>query len=129
MTSERLAEAGVDCVSLATSDSVSRERMYDVATTVLQQKLSQVEGVGQAFVGGGALPAVRVELNPAALARYALSMEDVRAVAPAVLRHRLVLDYAARIEGRTPGSVIAALLAEVPGATGALPKTLAEAKR
>ncbi len=41
--------------------------MYDVASSILQQKLAQVDGVGQVFVGGGALPAVRVEVNPTAL--------------------------------------------------------------
>jgi len=71
-----------------TSDTVSRSRMYDVATTILQQKLSQVDGVGQVFVGGGALPSVRVELNPAALSRYAVSMEDVRGVLAATNANR-----------------------------------------
>ena len=71
-----------------TSDTVSRSRMYDVSTTILQQKLSQVDGVGQVFVGGGALPAVRVELNPAALSRYAVSMEDVRGVLAATNANR-----------------------------------------
>ena len=41
--------------------------MYDIASSILQQKLAQVEGVGQVFVGGGALPAVRVDVNPTAL--------------------------------------------------------------
>jgi multidrug efflux pump len=61
-----------------TSETVSRARMYDVANTVLQQKLSQVEGVGQVVVGGGALPAVRVDVNPAALAQRGLSIATVR---------------------------------------------------
>jgi len=63
-----------------TSTVVDTGRMYDVASTVLQQKLAQIEGVGQVFVGGSSLPAVRVELNPTALARYGLGLEDVRAV-------------------------------------------------
>src|SRR5437667_4352814 len=50
-----------------TSDVVDRGRMYDIASSILQQKLSQVDGVGQVSVGGGALPAVRVEVNPTAL--------------------------------------------------------------
>ena len=54
--------------------------MYDAASTILQQKLSQVEGVGQVFVGGSSLPAVRVELNPMALNRYGIGLEDVRSV-------------------------------------------------
>lgn len=61
-----------------TSDSVSTADMYDAASTILQQKLSQVSGVGQAFVGGSSLPAVRVDLNPTALSRYGISLEDVR---------------------------------------------------
>jgi multidrug efflux pump len=63
-----------------TSESVSRAQMYDLATTILQQKLSQVKGVGQVFVGGGSLPAVRVELNPMALSRYNIGFETVRGV-------------------------------------------------
>jgi multidrug efflux pump len=63
-----------------TSERMSRERMYDLAATVLQQKLSQVEGVGQVIVGGGALPAVRVDLNPAELNAKGVSLEDVRQV-------------------------------------------------
>jgi multidrug efflux pump len=61
-----------------TSTTLSRGRMYDAASSILQQKLSQVPGVGQVIVGGGALPAVRVELNPLALAHYGLGLEDVR---------------------------------------------------
>jgi len=61
-----------------TSDTMSRERMYDVASSYLQQKLSQVKGVGQVFVWGGALPAVRVELDPHQLSAWGLSLEDVR---------------------------------------------------
>ena len=62
-----------------TSDVMDRGRMYDVADSILQQKLSQVEGVGQVRIGGGALPAVRVEVNPTILNSYGLSLEDVRA--------------------------------------------------
>jgi multidrug efflux pump len=61
-----------------TSDVVGRGRMYDIASSVIQQKLSQVNGVGQVFVWGGALPAVRVEVNPSALQATGLSLEDVR---------------------------------------------------
>ncbi len=63
-----------------TSDSVSTAQMYDIASTILQQKLSQVEGVGQVFVGGSSLPAVRVDLNPTALNKYGIGMEGVRQV-------------------------------------------------
>jgi multidrug efflux pump len=63
-----------------TSDVLDRGQMYDVADSILQQKLSQVEGVGRVIVGGGTLPAVRVEVNPTVLQSYGLSLEDVRAV-------------------------------------------------
>ncbi len=61
-----------------TSDRLTRGQMYDAASTVLAQKLSQVEGVGQATVSGGALPAVRVELDPVRLAANGISLEQVR---------------------------------------------------
>ncbi|WP_462390525.1 efflux RND transporter permease subunit [Acidovorax sp. Q11] len=61
-----------------TSDLLTRGQMYDAASTVLAQKLSQVEGVGQATVSGGALPAVRVELDPVRLASNGISLEQVR---------------------------------------------------
>ncbi|WP_428561014.1 MAG: efflux RND transporter permease subunit [Solidesulfovibrio sp. DCME] len=70
------ADAPVLVLAL-TSETVSRTQMYDVASTVLQQKLSQVDGVGQVFVGGGALPAVRVNVDTAALAAKGLSLTDV----------------------------------------------------
>jgi len=72
------ADAPVLIMAL-TSDNMSRERMYDAASSVLQQKLSQVPGVGQVFVWGGALPSVRVEVDPYALNARGLSLEDVRA--------------------------------------------------
>jgi multidrug efflux pump len=62
-----------------TSDIVERARMYDMASSILQQKLAQVPGVGQVYVGGGALPAVRVDVNPTALYNNGLGLEDVRA--------------------------------------------------
>ena len=71
------ADAPVMVLAL-TSPTVPRADMYDVAATVLQQKLAQVEGVGQVFVGGGALPAVRVSVDPAKLAQNGLSLENVR---------------------------------------------------
>ena len=61
-----------------TSSTLTRGQMYDAASTVLAQKLSQVEGVGQATVSGGALPAVRVELDPVRLAASGISLEQVR---------------------------------------------------
>ncbi len=73
------AEAPILILAL-TSDSVTTAEMYDAASSILQQKLSQVKGVGQVFVGGSSLPAVRVDLNPPALNKYAISLEAVRAV-------------------------------------------------
>ncbi|MDD2582721.1 MAG: multidrug efflux RND transporter permease subunit [Desulfuromonadaceae bacterium] len=73
------SDAPIMILSL-TSDSVSKPRMYDAASSILAQKLSQVKGVGQVFVGGGALPAVRAELNPLALNKYGISLAKVRAV-------------------------------------------------
>ncbi|MGO8989783.1 MAG: efflux RND transporter permease subunit, partial [bacterium] len=73
------ADAPVLVIAL-TSDTIGKAQMYDAASTILQQKLSQVEGVGQVFVGGGALPAVRVDLNPTTLSKYGISLEDVRGV-------------------------------------------------
>ena len=63
-----------------TSDIYSTARMYDAAASIVQQKLAQIQGVGQVFVGGGSLPAVRVDVNPTLLNNYGLGLEDVRAV-------------------------------------------------
>lgn len=62
-----------------TSDVFSTGQMYDVASTILAQKLSQIAGIGQVLVGGSSLPAVRVELNPTALNQYGIGLETVRA--------------------------------------------------
>jgi multidrug efflux pump len=71
------ADAPIMLLAL-TSDLVGRPRMYDIGSTILQQKLAQVQGVGQVIVGGGALPAVRVDLNPTALNNTGLALENVR---------------------------------------------------
>ncbi len=63
-----------------TSDTVDTARMYDAAASILQQKLSQIEGVGQVFVGGSSLPAVRVDLNPTVLNNAGIGLDDVRTV-------------------------------------------------
>ena len=63
-----------------TSDTVPVSRIYDITSSVLAQELSQVQGVGQVNVSGGALPAVRVELNPNVLNKYGVSLEQVRTV-------------------------------------------------
>jgi multidrug efflux pump len=62
-----------------TSKTKSRGQMYDLASNILQQRLSQLDGIGQVFIFGGALPAVRIELNPHALSKYGVGLEDVRA--------------------------------------------------
>jgi len=72
------ADAPIIILAL-TSDTLDRGRMYDAASTILAQKLSQVQGVGQVTVSGSALPAVRVELNPNALSKYGISLDEVRA--------------------------------------------------
>jgi multidrug efflux pump len=61
-----------------TSDVLTQGRMYDLASTILAQKLSQVDGIGQISVGGSSLPAVRVELNPTALDQYGIGIDNVR---------------------------------------------------
>ncbi|MGE5466178.1 MAG: multidrug efflux RND transporter permease subunit [Ignavibacteria bacterium] len=71
------ADAPIMVLSL-TSDTMSRGQMYDAASTILAQKISQVDGIGQVTVGGSSLPAVRVELNPLALNKLGLSADDVR---------------------------------------------------
>ena len=63
-----------------TSSKYGPDKLYDEASTVIQQKLSQIQGVGQVNVGGGALPSVRVEVNPTKLASYGLTMVDLQAV-------------------------------------------------
>ena len=63
-----------------TSDIVDKGVMYDAASTIMAQKLSQVSGVGQVSVGGSSLPTVRVELNPNSLNKYGIGLEQVRSV-------------------------------------------------
>jgi multidrug efflux pump len=72
------ADAPVLILAL-TSTTLTRGQMYDAATNVLSQRLSQISGIGQVIIGGAALPAVRVELNPEALFKYGIGLEDVRA--------------------------------------------------
>jgi multidrug efflux pump len=61
-----------------TSKNYDRGQLYDAASTVMQQKLSQIPGVGQVFVGGSSLPAVRVDINPTQLNSYGLGLQDVK---------------------------------------------------
>jgi multidrug efflux pump len=71
------ADAPILIIAL-TSNTISRGRMYDAASSILAQKISQISGVGEVLVGGGALPAVRVDLNPTQLNSYGISLEQVR---------------------------------------------------
>ncbi|MFZ1906848.1 MAG: efflux RND transporter permease subunit [Steroidobacteraceae bacterium] len=72
------ADAPVLILTL-TSKTLTAGQLYDAADTILSQKLSQVSGIGQVTIGGSSLPAVRVELNPSALFKYGIGLEDVRA--------------------------------------------------
>jgi multidrug efflux pump len=73
------ADAPIMILAL-TSKTYGRGQLYDAASTIMQQRLLQIEGVGQVNIGGGALPAVRVEINPTQLNNTGLSLEDVRAM-------------------------------------------------
>jgi multidrug efflux pump len=66
-----------------TSSSLSKGDMYDAASTIIAQKLSQVEGVGQVVVGGSSLPGVRLELDPLQLNKYTIGLEQVRSAVAA----------------------------------------------
>ena len=81
------ADAPIVLLSL-TSETIDIGRVYDAAASILQQKLSQVEGVGQVVVGGGALPGVRVELNPTALNQYGIGLDQVRSTLAAANANR-----------------------------------------
>ncbi len=113
------ADAPILIVAM-TSKTRNRDDIYDAAATVVQQQLSQVKGVGDINVSGGALPAVRVELNPLALARYGIAMEDVRAALAAAnanrpkgvidagaLRYQIYTNDAGRLAKDYAGLVIA----------------------
>ena len=63
-----------------TSDKYGPGKLYDEASTVIEQKLSQIQGVGQVTVGGGALPSVRVDANPTQLASYGLTLANLQSV-------------------------------------------------
>ncbi|HTU40724.1 MAG TPA: efflux RND transporter permease subunit [Candidatus Aquilonibacter sp.] len=63
-----------------TSDKYATPKLYDEASTVMEQKLSQIQGVGQVYVGGGALPSVRVEVNPTKLESRGLTIGNIKTV-------------------------------------------------
>ena len=97
------ADAAIMILTL-TSDKYDPGKLYDEASTVLQQKLSQISGVGQVNVGGGALPSVRVEVNPTKLASFGLTMAN--------LQSKLSLQNSALAKGQiTDGNITADILA------------------
>jgi multidrug efflux pump len=97
------ADAPIMMLTL-TSDKYDPGKLYDEASTVLQQKISQISGVGQVNVGGGALPSVRVEVNPTKLASYGLTMASIQS--------KLSLQNSALAKGQiTDGNITADILA------------------
>jgi len=80
------ADAPIMILAL-TSTTLTRGQIYDAADTVIQEKLSQITGVGEVDVSGSSLPAVRVEINPQALANYGIALEDVRAALSSANAH------------------------------------------
>src|SRR6202453_1427696 len=97
------ADAPIMIIGL-TSDKYGPDKLYDEASTIVQQRLSQIQGVGQVNAGGGALPSVRVEVNPTKLASLGLAMSDLQAV--------LTLQNANLAKGQiTNGYITADLLA------------------
>jgi hydrophobe/amphiphile efflux-1 (HAE1) family protein len=71
------ADAPIMLLSL-TSDNILMPEVYDAADSVIAQKLRQIPGIGEVFIGGGALPAVRVQVNPGLLNNYGISLETIR---------------------------------------------------
>src|SRR5215472_10302562 len=71
------ADAPIVIMAL-TSDTFTLPRMYDAADSILGQKIAQINGVGQVFVGGGARPAVRAEVNPMLLNKLGVGLDTVR---------------------------------------------------
>ncbi|WP_236188676.1 efflux RND transporter permease subunit [Pseudomonas paraglycinae] len=71
------SQAPIMVLSL-TSDVLEKGQLYDLASTILSQSLSQVQGVGEVQIGGSSLPAVRIELEPQALNQYGVALDDVR---------------------------------------------------
>jgi len=71
------ADTPVQALNLS-SDVLPMSRLYDIADSIIAQKLSQIKGVGQVNIGGSSRPGVRIELNPLALANYGIGLEDVR---------------------------------------------------
>src|SRR5690606_29341834 len=78
-TYKKVNSSSIPIMVLAvTSSTASRGELYDLASTVIAQKLAQISGVGEVEVGGGSLPAVRVSLNPYALDSAGVALDEVR---------------------------------------------------
>ena len=106
------ADAPIMIIAL-TSNTRSPSEIYNAVANVVQQRLLQVEGVGDVELGGAALPAVRIDLNPLALARYGIPLEDVRTAISqtGANRPRGVIEgngNAWQVYGETPGLTAAA---------------------
>jgi multidrug efflux pump len=104
------ADAPVMIIAL-TSQTRTPGQIYDAASNILEQQISQVKGVGEVTIGGSSLPAVRVELNPLALARYGIGLEDVRAAIASANANRpkgIVQDSQTRLQIYTNDNAIAA---------------------
>ncbi|MFZ6044899.1 multidrug efflux RND transporter permease subunit [Pseudomonas sp. CR3202] len=81
------SQAPIMVLSL-TSDVLEKGQLYDMASTILAQSLSQVKGVGEVQIGGSSLPAVRVELEPQLLTQYGIALDDVRSAIAAANQRR-----------------------------------------
>src|SRR6266436_4720297 len=78
-TYKKVNPADTPIMILALTSSIyDRAKLYDAASTIIQQRLLEIQGVGQVNIGGGALPAVRVDVNPTQLNSFGLGLEDVR---------------------------------------------------
>jgi multidrug efflux pump len=87
-TYHKVNQADAPILILAlTSGTLTRGQIYDAASTVMAQKLSQVEGIGEVTVSGSSLPAVRAELMPQALSKYGIGLEDIRAALSSANAH------------------------------------------
>ena len=104
------ADAPIMIIAL-TSPTRTPGQIYDSASNILEQQISQVKGVGEVTIGGSSLPAVRVELNPLALARYGIGLEDVRAAIASANANRpkgIVQDSHTRLQIYTNDNATAA---------------------
>src|ERR1041384_6635435 len=81
------ADAPIMLMAL-TSETIEIRDIYDLASSVLQQKIAQVKGVGQVIIGGSSLPSVRVELNPQVVNKYGIGLEQIRTVLSAANANR-----------------------------------------